>query len=153
MQIQLRYSSFWFSWTKVHFVGPLVPSVSDFGCLCPRVSKSEWIDHRLCSFVTGVQGSSNTIFDLFSYFNAKFICCCNSNTEDGAVWTWFANLTNSWLNCLSLQFQQNACAYYASLVFGKTRLYRSVQILRQFCVDFLFIIDLYINNQLPQLTH
>ena len=39
-------------WIKVHFMEPPVLSVSDFGWLCPRVSKSGWIHRRLCSSVT-----------------------------------------------------------------------------------------------------
>ena len=46
-----------FCWTEVHFVGPLVPSVSDFGD-CSWVSKSGWIHCGLHSFVTCVQWSS-----------------------------------------------------------------------------------------------
>ena len=44
-----------FCWTEVHFMGPLVPSVLDFGWLCPWVSKSGWIHRHLRSFVVCLQ--------------------------------------------------------------------------------------------------
>ena len=40
-----------FCWTKVQFVGPLVPSVSESGWLCPWVWKPGWIHRHLRSFV------------------------------------------------------------------------------------------------------
>ena len=39
MPTQKHHFFFQLCWTEVNFVGPLVPSVSDFGWLCPSVSK------------------------------------------------------------------------------------------------------------------
>ena len=50
-----------FRWIEVHFVGPLVSSISDFSWLsahgfqaefCPGVLKPGWIHHCLCSCIT-----------------------------------------------------------------------------------------------------
>ena len=55
--LKLLILLFWsFCWTEVHFVGQIVSFVPDFGWLCsPWVSKSGWIHHHLCSFVTCAQ--------------------------------------------------------------------------------------------------
>ena len=53
MDLSLNFLKVFVCWTE-----PLVPSVSDFGCLCPCVSKSGLIHHCLySSFVACVQWS------------------------------------------------------------------------------------------------
>ena len=48
---------FYFCWTEVYFVESLVPSISDFTCLFPWVSKLGQILCYLCSFVPCMQQS------------------------------------------------------------------------------------------------